>query len=55
VFTIFFKGYKDNRISHSILGHITAAFDDHPNREKFDVRGEINFPNVEFEFNKVPL
>lgn len=49
----FDPGYKDDCQSHVAEKKLTAVYRDHPRRDAWDLIGEVNFPNVEFEYTRV--
>ena len=49
----FDPGYKDDRVSHVAERKLTAVYRDHPRKDAFDLIGDINFPNLEFEYTRV--
>ena len=49
----FDPGYKDDRVSHVAESALTAVYREHPNRDKVPLIGEINFPNLQFDYTTV--
>eukprot|EP00935_MAST-01C_sp_MAST-1C-sp1_P000586 g586.t1 len=49
----FDPGYRNDRQTHNILGKITCVYRDHPQKDTIELVGEINFPNLDFEFTVV--
>ncbi len=49
----FDPGYKDDRMSHKVDTRLTAVYSQHPQKDHMELRGDINFPNLEFETQKV--
>eukprot|EP00937_MAST-01D_sp_MAST-1D-sp2_P000047 g47.t1 len=49
----FEPGYRNDRQSHDIDTSIFCVYRDHPQKDKFPLLAEINFPNLEFEYTKV--
>ena len=49
----FDPGYRDDRTSHFAEAKLVAVYRDHPQRDAFNMTGDINFPNLEFEYTEV--
>ncbi|CAK4295658.1 unnamed protein product [Aphanomyces euteiches] len=49
----FYPGYKDDHISRLINGKLTSSYPGHPQKDSIDLKGEISFPNLEFEYSKI--
>ena len=49
----FDPGYKGDRQSHIAQNAITAVYRDHPQRDNINLTGEINFPNLDFEYTVI--
>ena len=49
----FFPGYKGDRQSHVVEKAITAVYANHPRRDAFPLVGNINFPNISMEYEKI--
>ncbi|OQR81932.1 hydrocephalus-inducing protein, partial [Thraustotheca clavata] len=49
----FYPGYKDDHMSRSINGKLVISYTGHPQKDSLDLRGEIGFPNLEFEYSKI--
>ena len=49
----FDPGYRDDRQSHDINTAIFCTYADHPQKDRFPLLAEINFPNLEFEYTDV--
>ncbi len=49
----FNPGYRDDRVSHVAEGVLTATYRGHPQKDTVNLRGEINFPNVLFDYTTV--
>eukprot|EP00505_MAST-04D_sp_SCG-Rhode-Island_P002661 Stramenopile-MAST_4_protein_2661 len=49
----FDPGYRDDRVSHVAEGKLTAVYREHPNKDNIPLIGEINFPNLEFDYTTV--
>ena len=49
----FDPGYRDDRVSHVAESALTAVYREHPNRDKVPLIGEINFPNLQFDYTTV--
>ena len=49
----FNPGYRDDRISHVAEGSLTWNYRGHPQKDVLPLRGEINFPNIHFDYTTV--
>ncbi|OQR91449.1 hydrocephalus-inducing protein [Achlya hypogyna] len=49
----FYPGYKDDHLSRVINGKLVTSYTGHPQKDSLDLRGEIGFPNLEFEFSRI--
>eukprot|EP00501_MAST-03F_sp_TOSAG23-6_P000263 GSMAST32.ASY1.ANO1.269.1 assembled CDS len=49
----FNPGYKSDRLSRKVEGKITVVYRDHPQKDSIAVNGEINFPNLDFDFSQI--
>jgi hypothetical protein len=49
----FDPGYRNDRQSHTAEGKLVAAYRNHPNRDSVPLLGEINFPNVKFDYTTI--
>ena len=49
----FNPAYRDDRISHVAEGALTWNYRGHPQKDVLPLRGEINFPNVLFDYTTV--
>ncbi|KDO23200.1 hypothetical protein SPRG_10008 [Saprolegnia parasitica CBS 223.65] len=49
----FYPGYKDDHLSRIINGKLVLSYTGHPQRDSLDLRGEIGFPNLEFEYSRI--
>ena len=51
----FDPGYRDDRQSHIAKGKLIAVYREHPQKDSFELVGEINFPNVQFDTLRLVL
>jgi hypothetical protein len=49
----FDPGYRNDRQTHNVVGKITCVYRDHPQKDTIEILGEINFPNLDFEFTLI--
>ena len=49
----FDPGFKGDRQSQRIETRLSVAYQSHPHRDSIPLLGEINFPNLDFEYNVV--
>jgi hypothetical protein len=49
----FDPGYKSDRQSHKIPSALTAVYRGHPQRDNIALAGDINFPNLDFEYTVI--
>jgi len=49
----FDAGYRNDRHSHKVEKQLTVQYNNHPHRDYIPVFGEVNFPNLEFEYSTV--
>jgi hypothetical protein len=49
----FDPGYKADRQSHKIPSALTAVYRGHPQRDNISLLGDINFPNLDFEYTVI--
>uniref|UniRef100_A0A7S2QVW6 MSP domain-containing protein n=2 Tax=Triparma pacifica TaxID=91992 RepID=A0A7S2QVW6_9STRA len=49
----FDPGYKADRQSHIAESALTAVYKGHPQRDNIKLTGEINFPNLDFEYTVI--
>jgi len=49
----FDPGYKIDRKSHTAESKLVAVYRDHPQRDNINLLGEINFPNLDFEYTVI--
>ena len=49
----FDPGYKADRQSHIAESALTAVYKGHPQRDNISLKGEINFPNLDFEYTVI--
>ena len=49
----FNPGYRDDRISHLAEATLVATYRNHPQKDVIQLKGDINFPNVLFDYTTV--
>ena len=49
----FDPGYKSDRQSHKAPSALTAVYRGHPQRDNIELLGDINFPNLDFEYTVI--
>ncbi|ETV98760.1 hypothetical protein H310_08827 [Aphanomyces invadans] len=49
----FYPGYKDDHISRAISGKLVTSYSGHPQKDTIDLKGDICFPNLEFEYSRI--
>ncbi|RHY53725.1 hypothetical protein DYB38_002829 [Aphanomyces astaci] len=49
----FYPGYKDDHISRSINGKLVTSYSGHPQKDTMELKGDICFPNLEFEYSRI--
>jgi len=53
VHVLFNPGYKNDRLSCRVDGKLRISYENHPQRDELNLVGEINFPNLDFEFTEI--
>ncbi|KAF0682818.1 Aste57867_25117 [Aphanomyces stellatus] len=49
----FYPGYKDDHMSRVINSKLSTSYTGHPQRDSIELKGEIFFPNLEFEYSRI--
>eukprot|EP00940_MAST-03C_sp_MAST-3C-sp2_P002755 g2755.t1 len=49
----FDPGYKADNLSCCVEGKLRIAYDNHPQKDEIGLLGDINFPNLDFEFTEI--